>query len=545
MSTLCPSCAAKVSDAPSVCPQCTAELVVGGRYRLAKPVRGAAGVFRAIGVEDRQDYAVQVLLTRDLPDLGAVDALKRNAELLGGLSHSGLPELVELVEQGEGANHGYFLVTRFVWGQPVGGELAWRKSDPNAAIKDATQLLDLLGYLHGRLPRLVHGRLHPRGLLRRRSDARLLITDLSQVWCDGGDASWTPPEPSPYLAPEVAAGAEPTPAADVYSVGVLLASRLACCPAEELWDGESFAWRDAVPDVAPLVAILEDMLALDPSARAEDAQLVRQRLIAAVRAGLPSPGQDLGASRSSDLPAKETAAETDDLEAEAPEPARSALELLGRRDSDSTPSSSGAEPKPPDRDSGHRPSGTGSAAAATLEDVSTPSSAAARSSGERFGSEGGPPRKPLPDEIERVAFSTTLDESKRLTRGGWLTAAGAAVTVLFPFLYKGSPLFFAGVVAAVFGIQMIAQAGARVRLLRRAWHEGRSAVGYVVEVTPGSGGQVWTVAYQYVALGRSYDGRSPATQGVAQQIQPGQEVEVIYLPEDPAISMVHPLQRGG
>lgn len=104
--------------------------------------------------------------------------------------------------------------------------LEWMQSQPMRTVRQATRVASQLcsGLLAMHDKGLVHRDLKPANVLVDRSGYRIVITDFGTV--HGADATrmtatgefWGTPA---YTAPEQLLGAEPTPATDLYALGVI------------------------------------------------------------------------------------------------------------------------------------------------------------------------------------------------------------------------------------------------------------------------------------------------------------------------------------
>ncbi len=135
--------------------------------------------------------------------------LLREARLLNQAAHPRLPRVLDVAPDGEWVVHDHVEVT------PLSasiGRLTLREAVDIAAV-----LAMVLAHLHGL--GLVHADLHPDNVvLDKRGVPRLV--GLSRAWTEGDG-----PRPigrPVYTAPEQVLGTRPTPASDVYGLGVLL-----------------------------------------------------------------------------------------------------------------------------------------------------------------------------------------------------------------------------------------------------------------------------------------------------------------------------------
>ncbi|HSK14824.1 MAG TPA: protein kinase, partial [Gaiellaceae bacterium] len=199
----------------------SAETLAGDRYRLERELGrgGMAVVYLAEDAELGRRVAVKILAGHLASDEGFRLRFLREARMAASLSH---PNVVQVFDAGE-ENGQPWIVMEHVPGTTLAEELA--RSGPLAAEAVAAlapQACAGLEHAHG--AGLVHRDVKPQNLLLR-EDGVLKIADfgiaraaeqtrLTQVGALLGTAA--------YLAPEQAAGEPVTPAADVYSLGIVL-----------------------------------------------------------------------------------------------------------------------------------------------------------------------------------------------------------------------------------------------------------------------------------------------------------------------------------
>ncbi|WP_345072537.1 serine/threonine-protein kinase [Phytohabitans flavus] len=273
--------------------------LLDGRYRfLTEIARGAIGaVWRAEDLATGDVVAVKILHTTaaEQPDL--VDAFLAEAEILAELDHPSVIRSRNFVPQ----DTQHALVMDLVDGEDLrrrvrrDGPLA-----PAAAVDIVAQVAGALAYLHRQ--GVVHGDVKPANLLFSAGEGLVRLADFgtarriaAAVAVDDpagaeGEAAVVQATPE-YVAPEVVAGELPTPAADVYALGIVLFELL--CGRSPYRGGSLFdvlARHESCFPVPPpglpslLWPLIEGCMALDPADR-PTATAVGKRL-ADVESGL-------------------------------------------------------------------------------------------------------------------------------------------------------------------------------------------------------------------------------------------------------------------
>ncbi|MDG4833067.1 serine/threonine-protein kinase [Solwaraspora sp. WMMD1047] len=271
--------------------QTTAE--PANRYEPEREIaQGAIGsVWRAVDRRTGARVAMKVLRPEAAAQPDLVAAFAAEGAILADLDHPGVVRWLDSVEyDGRRA-----LVLEFIEGEDLRNRLRRRGPVPPAVAADViAQAAETLAYLHGR--GVVHGDVKPGNLLiPHRGPVRLIDFGaarrtgvVSQTW-----ATQATPE---YVAPEVVAGERPTPATDVYALGIVLFELLAGrspyrggSPAEVL----SRHGRCApvpVPGLPPVLwTAIEDCMSAEPGRR-PPAGVIAARMRAAEAAldGLPA-----------------------------------------------------------------------------------------------------------------------------------------------------------------------------------------------------------------------------------------------------------------
>ena len=191
------------------------------RYEILQPLgRGGAGDVYLAKDSRRggKPIALKLLDRKRLRDSAVADSLRNEFSSLTRLSH---PHLAKVWDFGASAEEMY-LSTEYIEGQDL--LAACRSADLNTVFRRIVELLRGLDYLHRR--GVLHLDLKPANILvahpkEGQSGVKLI---------DFGLAQWTLKNPAgsaefsgspPYSAPELLLGGAPTPASDLYAIGMI------------------------------------------------------------------------------------------------------------------------------------------------------------------------------------------------------------------------------------------------------------------------------------------------------------------------------------
>ncbi|MDG4784886.1 serine/threonine-protein kinase [Micromonospora sp. WMMD1102] len=246
--------------------------VLAGRYRLVREVAsGATGiVWRAVDLRDGVPVAVKMLRPHAATRPDLVAAFVTETQLVAGLHHPCLVPARDVLGQGRERA----LVMELVEGEDLRRRLRRTGPVPPAIAAEVTaQLAGALAYLHGR--DIVHGDVKPGNLVVPADGGLVRLVDFGAARRVGAGPSWPETQATPeYVAPEVAAGGAPTPASDVYALGILLFELVSGLspyrggsPAEVL--NRHRTCRPVPPPGLPPVVwqFVEDCLTADPADR--------------------------------------------------------------------------------------------------------------------------------------------------------------------------------------------------------------------------------------------------------------------------------------
>ena len=248
------------------------------RYQIFRVLGsgGMANVFLAKDLNLQRNVAIKVLREDLISDPSFRARFLQEARLAANLSH---PNIVTIYDFGHDAGQ-FYIIMEHVEGTDLKTMLLREGKLPiSQAISLMIQIGTGIGYAHR--AGLVHCDLKPQNILVS-TDGRVKITDfgISQALAslateEPSEIVWGSPK---YFAPEQAAGISPSPASDVYALGVVLFEMLTnslpfeAASSEELAHLHQTALPPSPRSINPLIPlqleqILLKVLSKEPEAR--------------------------------------------------------------------------------------------------------------------------------------------------------------------------------------------------------------------------------------------------------------------------------------
>ncbi len=203
--------------------------IVGGRYVIEERV-GEGGMGRIFKVRHRdlgKVFALKIIHANLAEQQHIRDAFYREARLASSFSH---PNIVSVVDFGVDGHHGAFIVMEYLTGETLADRLGReRLVSPKSACDIVLQCADALHFIHTQ--GVIHCDIKPENVFlcktvgeTRRNLVRLLDFGLaSRPAVDAAEivAATSVAGTPTYLAPERIQAKPPSPASDIYAMGVL------------------------------------------------------------------------------------------------------------------------------------------------------------------------------------------------------------------------------------------------------------------------------------------------------------------------------------
>ncbi|MFT5195145.1 MAG: serine/threonine protein kinase [Cellvibrionaceae bacterium] len=199
--------------------------IMGERYKIDERigVGGMASVYRAQDMHLGREIAIKIIHESLSGDEVFLQQFRNEAHAAANLSH---PNIVMVHDIGEWEGR-YFMVMEYVEGKTLKDIILEYKANEEfmpveRMLVFAIQICRGMGYAHR--SGLVHCDMKPQNILIAVDD-QTKITDfgisraVSEATQTGSDLVWGTPQ---YFSPEQAAGDPPSPASDVYSIGIII-----------------------------------------------------------------------------------------------------------------------------------------------------------------------------------------------------------------------------------------------------------------------------------------------------------------------------------
>ena len=346
---VCPLCDREFDDeAVARCPDDGAPLLVmadpdaligrtiAHRFTITRRL-GSGGMGEVYVARQRsvgRDVAIKVMHASRSQDSDAARRFVREARLAASLSH---PNIVAVIDFGQDAADGtLFLAMELLDGSGLDALLAFGPLPVARVARIGVQICDALAAAHQR--GVVHRDLKPQNILvvdphPERDTLKVLDFGLAKSLGAEGSTLTRPGvmfgTPA-YLSPEMVAGLEVGPGADLYALGVILFEAIEGRLPFEADTLEAWALAHATapapplsPGVPPAMAtIVRRLLAKDPAGRYASAEAARDALLAVANEGRVEPVAPAPRGASAPTPAPSPATTVDEGTTWRPAPSR-------------------------------------------------------------------------------------------------------------------------------------------------------------------------------------------------------------------------------
>ncbi len=262
------------SDQADTCAECGRPARLDDRYELVgKLGHGASGfTWRARELREDREVAIKELSFRRLTDMKSFDLFQREAQVLEGLSHPGIPAYYDDTSLESDGQVSFFLIQELIDGEVLRPGNRWSEREILALLEE---LAEVLVYLSGENPVVMHRDIKPDNIMRR-GDGRFVLIDFGSTRVALGDTvgGSTTAGTFGYMAPEQLRGVA-TPASDIYGLGATAVALLTGQDASQVIDlANPGSWRRLIQVDDGLLKLLEEMLNPRMEHRLDDPKLL-------------------------------------------------------------------------------------------------------------------------------------------------------------------------------------------------------------------------------------------------------------------------------
>ncbi|WIA18005.1 hypothetical protein OEZ85_009492 [Tetradesmus obliquus] len=204
--------------------------VIKGRYTVQEALgRGANAItYRAVDNTNGHEVALKALSLRGLRDWKQLELFQREAVVLQGLAHPGIPAYIDYFEEDTANDRAFYIVQEVVQGKSLAQMVSsGMRADESQVMQIAQDLLAILKYLSGLRPPVIHRDIKPENVVLEggKWDGRVYLIDFGGVQGVANAAEFslgsTIVGTYGYMAPEQFTG-QASPASDLYSLGATL-----------------------------------------------------------------------------------------------------------------------------------------------------------------------------------------------------------------------------------------------------------------------------------------------------------------------------------
>ncbi|HXV85621.1 MAG TPA: serine/threonine-protein kinase [Gemmatimonadales bacterium] len=274
---------------------------MGPRYEIVGPLGkgGFARTFLARDLERGRDVALKTLYGSSMADAKAYQLFEREAAVLLGLRHRGVPEFVEFFRADlPGATAGV-LVMEHVAGESLARSIETGRSFAPLQVLDLMlELLGILDFLHTRVPPILHRDIKPANIIVR-PDGGPVLVDFGAVrreFRGPEDGGSTVVGTYGYMPYEQFMG-QASPASDLYALGATFLHLVTGRPPAAFMTDGGLDVPAALPVGDRLRGVIARLLEPAPARRFPSARAAREALFSSAVALAPAPSTllaDLG-----------------------------------------------------------------------------------------------------------------------------------------------------------------------------------------------------------------------------------------------------------
>jgi serine/threonine protein kinase len=254
----------------------------GGHYVIERAIGHGSFAHTFLAQDENRKVALKILDRGPDIDMKTLELFEREASVLGSMRHHGIPAIHEVLHEQVNGEPATILVMEYVEGTSLEEMIERRGSiDPTLVLDLFLGMLEILEYLHGRVPPVVHRDIKPSNIIVR-VDGKPALVDFGsvrRVFRDGEEFGSTIVGTYGYMPYEQYMG-QASPASDLYSLAATFLHLLTGRPPRDFMGSEG---RIAVPETLPgdyrLRPVITRLLKPNPAERFASAKEARQAIL--------------------------------------------------------------------------------------------------------------------------------------------------------------------------------------------------------------------------------------------------------------------------
>ncbi|MGK7894846.1 MAG: serine/threonine protein kinase [Xenococcus sp. (in: cyanobacteria)] len=201
------------------------ELIID-RYKIIDFLgQGMSGeTYKALDLQNNDYVVLKVLSLQNISNCKVIELFEREAKIIAQLDHHSIPAYLNYFQIDYPQEKRWYLIQKLVVGQSLATlvENKWRATE-DEVIDIASQVLEILIYLHSLNPPVIHRDIKPQNIIRQ-SDGQIYLVDfgaVTDIYRQTLIGSSTVVGTYGYMAPEQFRG-KAFPTTDLYGLGATL-----------------------------------------------------------------------------------------------------------------------------------------------------------------------------------------------------------------------------------------------------------------------------------------------------------------------------------
>lgn len=153
------------------------------RYQLIDVLgQGGVGItYRATDLTNNRIVVVKALSLRRSHDWKAIELFEREAKVLAQLDHPAIPQYIDYFQVDNDQDRQFYIVQTLAAGESLAHSIENGWEPTIKEVQDiATQILEILSYLHTLIPGVIHRDIKPQNIIRS-SDGHISLVDFGSV----------------------------------------------------------------------------------------------------------------------------------------------------------------------------------------------------------------------------------------------------------------------------------------------------------------------------------------------------------------------------